>query len=328
MRFRRGSRTAAGPGGGRTMWRQSRYITSAALEEAARAGDPELDLEHLLLGLLVTGGPSAALLTSAGVDLPGLRRAVVEVRQRELVHLDLQVPVPAVPDGPEPSFRAAQAVPFNDRAMAVMKRIPYEGDDRGLLLALLDDEGRRVERVLTHLDVDVDVLRTATGQDHAAPRAVDPGSPAAPGTGGPGWIATLVQDVPVDAGRVWDLVSDVTRRPEWDTACVQAETGSDGVQRLTYRGRGREVVAEQVVSHLVPGREITWHRFRIGHREISTTSRVRVEPVGVACRLHLELGSARHTLPRKLLRPVIGWAATSQLRWRAQAIARAAARTA
>jgi hypothetical protein len=312
------------------MLRQSRYITSAALEEAARAGDPELDLEHLLLGLLVTGGPSAVLLTTAGVDLPRLRRAMVEVRQQELAQLGLQVPVPAAPEGPEPSFRAAQAIPFNDRAMAVMKQISYEGDDRELLLALLQDEGRRVERVLAHLDADVDALRIAARPDHPPPATNGPGTQKAeePKAVETGWSATLVQDVPVDAARVWDVVSNVARRPEWDGACVAAETGPDGVQRLTYRGRGRKVVAEQVVSHLVPGQEIAWRRFRVGDREVGATFRVRVEPVGVTCRVHLQMGIERRTLLRRMLRPLIALLAGSQLRWQAQSIARAAARIA
>ncbi|MEW1959201.1 SRPBCC family protein [Kineococcus sp. NPDC059986] len=319
------------------MLRQSRYITSAALEEAARAGDPELDLEHLLLGLLVTGGPSAALLTAAGVNLPRLRQAVVEVKQQELAHLGLQVPVPAVPEGPEPSFGAAQAIPFNDRAMAVMKRISYEGDDRELLLALLQDEGRRVERVLHHLDVDVDALRSATAPEHAAPRTDHPGAPAVAQDSSV--LATLVHDVPVDAGRVWDLVSDVTRRPEWDSACVRVETGPDGVERLTYRARGREFVAEQVVNHFVPGREIGWHRFRVGGRFASVDLSLRVEPLGTTCRVHLEARRGPATgrplgyrllqpLARPLLRPLVVRATGSQLRWHAQSIARAAARTA
>ncbi|WP_432511549.1 SRPBCC family protein [Kineococcus sp. SYSU DK001] len=300
------------------MLRQSRYVTSAALEEAARLGHPELDLEHLLLGLLVTGGPSAALLTTAGIDLPALRRAVAEVQQHDLAHLGVQVPAPASPDGPEPSFRAAQAIPFNDRAMAVMKRIPYDGDDRELLLALLDDEGRRVERVLAHLGADVDALRAASAPDAAAP-GITAGE-----SDGAGFVH--VQDVPVDAARVWDLVSDVRRRSEWDDACVEAGTGPDGVERLTYRGRRREVVVERVVTHLVPGREIAWRSFRVGGRESGSTSRVRVEPVGVGCRLHLEVSPGRPTLLRRVLRPLIARLAASQLRWHAQAIARAATR--
>jgi hypothetical protein len=323
------------------MLRQSRYITSAALEEAARAGDPELDLEHLLLGLLVTGGPSAALLTTAGVDLPRLRQAVAEVQQQELTHLGLQVPVPAVPDGPEPSFRAAQAVPFNDRAMAVMKQISYEGDDRELLLALLEDEGRRVERVLDHLDVDVEALRATATPDRAAPRTDHPGARVAVAVEAqdPSVLATLVHDVPVDAGRVWNLMSDVTRRPEWDTACVRAETGPGGVEHLTYRARGREFVAEQVVNHLVPGREIGWHRFRVGGRFASVDLSLRVESLGATCRVHLQARRGPATgrprryrllepLLRPLLRPVVVRATGSQLRWYAQSIARAAARTA
>ena len=78
-------------------------------------------------------------------------RAVAEVKHEDLAHLGLQIPIPPVLDGPEPSYSAAQAIPFNDRAMAVMKQISYESDDRELLLALLKDEGRRVERVLHHL---------------------------------------------------------------------------------------------------------------------------------------------------------------------------------
>lgn len=315
------------------MLRQSRYITAAALEEAAREGAPELDTEHLLLGLLVTGGPSAVLLTDAGVDLNSLRRAVHEVRGQELARLGWDMTTREVTSTPEPSFRAAQSIPFNSRAMAVMQRISYSGDDLELLRALLDDEGRRVDHALAHLGVDVEDLRAATSSERLGQTTESDDEASTADQQDDSNVVRHVQALPVDADRVWRLVSDPTRRPQWDTACSRSDVDTHDVERLTYRTRGREVVVEQVVDRLVPGYEVRWHRFRVGDRATSSTLGLRLEPVGRTCRLHLEVTwrpVRTNTVPR-FLRPLVGplWvrANRSRLRWYAQNIARAAART-
>ncbi|PPK94642.1 ClpA/ClpB-like protein [Kineococcus xinjiangensis] len=145
-------------GSGRSLLRQSRYISIVALEEAARLGHPEVDVEHLLLGLLATGGPSAGLLIAAGVGMGELREAVARLQQQDLAALGVDVPTAPAPPPAPPSFLAAQSLPWNDRAMARVRRAS-RGDDRALLVELLDDDGRRAARLLEHLGVDVEALR-------------------------------------------------------------------------------------------------------------------------------------------------------------------------
>ena len=63
----------------RTMAQQSYLLTGAAASEAVRAGCAEVDVEHDLLALRASGGPSAGLLLSAGADLAVVRRAAAEL---------------------------------------------------------------------------------------------------------------------------------------------------------------------------------------------------------------------------------------------------------
>ena len=53
----------------RTLGTEVFAIRSAAAVEATAFGHPEVDVEHLLLGLMVVGGPSAQVLTAAGAEL-------------------------------------------------------------------------------------------------------------------------------------------------------------------------------------------------------------------------------------------------------------------
>ena len=71
---------------------EAHHIRVAAAAEALALGHPEVDVEHLLLGLLVVGGPSARALTDAGADLHGVRRAMAEVTEHDLSTLGVTAP--------------------------------------------------------------------------------------------------------------------------------------------------------------------------------------------------------------------------------------------
>ena len=62
-------------------------LTTAATDEAARAGHGEVDVDHVLLALLVSGGVSTRILSLAGLDLAAARTALVDVQQRDLASL-------------------------------------------------------------------------------------------------------------------------------------------------------------------------------------------------------------------------------------------------
>ena len=67
--------------GNRSLVLEVHHVRVAAAAEALALGHPEVDVEHLLLGLLVVGGPSARAMTGAGADLRALRSAVAEVAE-------------------------------------------------------------------------------------------------------------------------------------------------------------------------------------------------------------------------------------------------------
>lgn len=219
------------PAGGRSAANNPAYLRAAANVEAVRLGHPEVDMEHLLLALLVTGGPSARLLLDAGVTLDRGRQAVAEVQQRELSDIGVNLLLP--PPGQARYDASALPLPLSGRARELDDRLPFVVDDQALLTALIDDEGGRVRRLLTQVGVDPDALRQAASIDDCAPSAEAGGHTGLPGCvqpglqsigvepdsampPEPGWLyAVHSQDIPVPADRVWALVSDPERRAEW-----------------------------------------------------------------------------------------------------------------
>lgn len=62
---------------------QARQVVEHAREEAAAAGDPIVETQHLLLGVLRSGdGPASTALGRAGVELEAARRETRHVRRR------------------------------------------------------------------------------------------------------------------------------------------------------------------------------------------------------------------------------------------------------
>lgn len=90
-------RNGSAPGAGRRSlsW-EVEYIRAAAGVEAVALRHPEVDIEHLLLGLLTTDGPSSSVLAEAGTDLAAVRRGVREVQRLQLADPGIAaVPSPA-----------------------------------------------------------------------------------------------------------------------------------------------------------------------------------------------------------------------------------------
>ena len=313
---------------GRSLLRQSRYISSAAMEEVVELGHPEVDLDHLLVGLLVTGGPSASCLMAAGVDLTSLRRAVQHLQETDARALGVQVPAPPPAVSASRAAQGPGEVPWGSRALAVMRSAPHDEDDRALLRALLDDQGRRVQRVLSEVGVDVEDLRTslATTATTAIPDL--PGEVAkAMAVLGPErerTTASTTHEVPVGADAVWSLVGDLRRRPEWDPA-VTGVRDDDGVPRLVY-GNGRRTRTVGVLTERTGQRSVMWREVWGDDEHVTAVMHLAVAPAGAGSRLRLDTSTTLRTRRGRALRPLAQWAAASRVRWLGQSIARRAAR--
>lgn len=320
------------------MSKQSYLLTRAAASEAMRAGRAEVDVEHVLLALLTSGGPSAGHLLRAGADVVGLRLAAADLEAEDLA--PLVDPRLLTPPGPGAAARAAdeppaRSVPVNARVRAVLEGVPMRADETSLLLALLADSPR-AGRLLHQQGVDVPALRAGliTPQEGSRAGAAtesddEPELPAPPG-----WTwqhAEHRQVLPVSAAEVWALVSDPARRPQWDATCAAVDVAPDGSEHLVTHAAGQDRVDRQVATHLVPGRAITWARHpdpedalaRAGAPAVRTTTLRLADqhPEGAVLNLRTAwlIPSRRRWLRRPLTRM---W--RTQLRLLAQGIAQSA----
>lgn len=129
---------------------ETRRVIELALEEALRLGHPEIGTEHLLLGILLEGGSTAAeLLIDSGVEVDDVREIVGG----------------AAGDEGDPEVE----LPFTPRAKACLRRAIREarrfGSERAepehLLLSILGDEDGVAARSLVECDVSIDDVREA-----------------------------------------------------------------------------------------------------------------------------------------------------------------------
>jgi uncharacterized protein YndB with AHSA1/START domain len=289
--------------------------------EAARTGHTEVGFEHLLLGILVNGGPGARLLMDAGVGLAEARAAIDGLLREDLALLGIDAPLPVDPD--EPAVHTPVTLPLNPRLEEIAATCPWSGGDRALLAAMIDDEGGRIRRLLDRLGVDTDRVRRdldgpAEAQGAPAPRTADGGPTGDREAPAEGWDhATYEVEVPVPAARLWDLVGDPARRAEWDPGAESSRLLDGGDVELTRQdGTTRERIA-----HSVAGREVTWEQGDPGARH---TIRITIEPVGDHARLHLRKDWPTG-LKGRIANNVLRWFMRSTLRYQAQTITQAAA---
>ncbi len=125
-----------------TLW------TNAAWREAARVRAPEVDIEHLYLGLIAVGGAAAALLGRHGVTLASARQRMREAQAEDLASLgidvaDLPSPIHFLQLG-DPAWKSTA------RADALIKTAKTT-DTYQLLVALLQEPSGTVRR-LVHAD--------------------------------------------------------------------------------------------------------------------------------------------------------------------------------
>ena len=311
----------------RKLGNEVHHIRVAAAVEAIAFGHPEVDVEHLLLGLLVLGGPSAQILSRTGIGPDAFRRAIGDMQERELAELGIDLAPPA----PTP-LRAADRfvgmeLPLNDRARDLIETPSYFGDDRGLLRALLDDHSGRIARLVEHLGADVDDLREKVAHDPLPPATTpSPGggrpsaAPSGPPPSGTFWVeATLTHDLPVPVDRVWPMISDPGRRHEWDPFCRSVTVDDHGVEQVTPP-EGAAVT--QTVRTVVPEREITWDR--LPGTGVTETSQIVLTELAEGTRLTLHRHFPGRGRTWRVLRPLLVRLVRAQLRAQAQGIGQAA----
>ncbi|MFC3998138.1 Clp protease N-terminal domain-containing protein [Nocardiopsis sediminis] len=303
-------------------------IEGLASGEAMRMGHTEVGFEHLLLGILVNGGPGARLLMDAGVTLTEARAAIDDLFREDLALLGVDAPLPPASPGSS-AVHVFVSLPLGPRLAELALDCPWSGGDRALLAAMIDDEGGRIRRLLDRLGADTDRIRRDLDGPAETPEA--PGTPAPPAVdGGPsggtagihepsaeGWDhAAYIVEAPVSAERVWDLVGDPARRAEWDPGIESSRLLDDGAVEVIRRdGTTRERIA-----HSVAGREVTWEKEAPGARH---TIRIVIEPIGGHTRLHLRKDWPT-ALKGRFANRVMRWFMRSALRLHAQAIAQAA----
>lgn len=305
-------------------------ISIAAKEEASRYDLPQVDVDHLLLALLVSGGSAGELLRGQGLTLDAARRATEQVRAQHVARLGIVAP--AVPPRPirDP---ALGEIDWTRRALAVVGG----NDDRGelgLLAGLLDEPSRLVVEVLAEAGVDLGEVRAGLTDRRGT------SGPAPVAASDPDWRGvTRTGFAPAPIAEVWALVSDLARRPEWDdTVRTVHAVGPDvwETEVTTSRPDGRP-------ARRRPGYTRARHR-RIAYEpedlvewEITLPDlrkrwpsrhrlNIRLRPATGGTALELTLSwprpAGRHRFRQGLLHPVARAIATVQLTGYAAAVSR------
>jgi hypothetical protein len=291
-------------------------LMTAATDEAARAGHGTVDVDHVLLGLLVTGGPATELLVRAGLDLATARAALAEGRRGD------PAAVPA-PRSEQASGAGTAALPWSDHARRAMASLPGAAPDTEVLEAVLADGSGPARRLLERAGIDADALLTGGN-------AV----PASPGPAGSRrWSSAHTRTVAVPRAELWQLLADPRRRREWDDSVARVRVLDDGsfetldAVAVTLARRGEPVEDPRLVStHRVvvraEGRLLEWET-RYPERGHTEWLRVELEDAGTGTRLTIRHSFSRTAGLRRLLSGVYAWTTRLRLKLLAQAIAQA-----
>lgn len=200
-----------------------RELSEAATEECQRAGNPQVDVDHLLLGLLVIGGAANITLQRHGVTLNQARHA----HQQQYATLVSDSTEDDATEG-KPALREGwrTRIAWSDHADMLARRAAREpAPDVWLLRALLTEGTGRVRSTLSSCGVDPDSIAF---EEQAKP---EPSSALPTPTAPKGALAAVIEGyIPASVDAVWALVIDPGRRLAWDR--YEYEDGSvsvDGV---------------------------------------------------------------------------------------------------
>ncbi|WP_425309146.1 Clp protease N-terminal domain-containing protein [Ammonicoccus fulvus] len=133
-----------------------RRLSVLADDERARQGHPDVATQHLLLGLVLLGGPVTSALREAGVTPEDVRRTFAAIHAERISGLGVHV-TSADPHAPIPPLSERGEVAFSERALRLLKSVSYgapEGASVALWTSLRVDPLTGVDEVLNRLGVD------------------------------------------------------------------------------------------------------------------------------------------------------------------------------
>ncbi len=304
-------------------------LVTAANDEVARAGHGTVDVDHVLLALLVSGGPSTRILARAGLDLASARTALAEVQRRDLTALGVSTSVPP-PLATHTYGVATAALPWSDRARRAIQPMTEGQPDTLVLTALLADEHGPGRRLLEQAGLDAGAVlagsRTVTG-------SIGPHTVAERGSRA--WTSVHTSTVAVPRTDLWRVVSDPRRRTEWDDTVARVQILDDRsfetldalAGTLARPGRPIEdpgLISTHVVTETEEGRLVEWEA-RFPSRGHTEWLRVELDDDGAGTRLTLRHAFSRPRGTFRLFSRLYAWTTHKRLRVLSQAIAQAAA---
>ncbi|NYI69901.1 hypothetical protein GGQ54_000461 [Naumannella cuiyingiana] len=270
----------------------TQLILTGAIMEAVRARQQTIDVDHLLLGLVSAGGPSAALLARHGVGLAQLRAASRELERDELIDIGIAPPAPPERElSPTQQLELVRRGDWNfapsTRTLAKALRIGGR-DDRDFLGAALDDP--RVREYLEWAGADPAAIRAELAATH------DTGDH--PSRNGEIAVEKLIT---ATLGDIWPLLAEPAARLDWDGSLDDTVAAEDGTLRQTVRGGGRTAtITHRLVTAVPPesGRaRVSWLETRPDGRSRLDLALTEV-PGGTRIRIARRLSPPRNWLQR------------------------------
>ncbi|GAA4693221.1 hypothetical protein GCM10025781_08250 [Kocuria gwangalliensis] len=222
----------------RTMYK---YLT-AGWREAARAREPYIDLDHLLIGLIAAGGPAAQALSQHDITLSSARTAAGAVQADAVAQLGVDVHVlPASTPRPvsELNYDDAGDVPSAKRVQRLLDSLGMRVTERDLLRALLAEPSGTIREMIEHTGADpkavmADVEDAADWTTPTPRRARTVESQAHERT-----VAVLLTHfIPADAPLVRSVAADPALAPQW-LMLPEMEQQADGALAGTWTKRAR-----------------------------------------------------------------------------------------
>lgn len=285
----------------------SHVLTMAAMEEASRLGQRDVDLDHLLLALTINEQPAGQVLRSLGITLAAARMAVHDQRADQLRSLGVTAPAP---DASRITLPETGGYELTRRSMDLFGRASAQGGDASAVLReLLHEPSGLIDELLRRMQVPPDTIEALLDEFGALPGHV-------PDRSAVEYSATSEAFIPAPLTEIWAMLSDPSRMPEWDPMTVAVESAEeveDATPRWISVGEAErpdgkplpEQTRRRVVELLAAdeGARIAW-RFSYPDAPRSNTARLEISlsPAAGGAQLHLRWGWQRPADRRRVRR--------------------------
>lgn len=286
---------------------------NASWREAARLRHPEIDLDHLYLGLIAQGGNAAQVLGAHGLTLTSAREAVRDLSADELAGLGIDVRTlrqPPPRGTAQLHHGAVGDIPLSERAREFAVTARSVRTNLATLHALLDEPSGRVRRLLIWDGADPDaVLRTAAqreGSDRGFAELVEADPDLLPRPHRAVRYRQYVSAAPLD---VAEVIADPEVLTSWAVESEDVVRG-DGQVVLTRHGQGsRSMTLRWTVERSVEAHRpvVTWRQTITGgprDGEPLAYDRFDLSPQGPGSEVTRTCGVRTWRLLGRLLGPV------------------------